>query len=203
MERDEFWALIEEARITADGDAHEQVELLVDRLRRLSPAEIRFFSRQWDLVTHEGHIWDLVGAAYVLDGYVSDDHFDYFRPWLMMHGRDVWEAAVADVENLADAPLRFVNGWPQLEDALYMDVRAYGEATGRGEDAFYEDMTEDDREEHRRLALAPLRGVPLPETDEECARCWPRLWARYAARPERLAFIQRLEEAVNPHQPTW
>jgi hypothetical protein len=31
MERDEFWALIEETRTAAGGDAHVQVELLVGR----------------------------------------------------------------------------------------------------------------------------------------------------------------------------
>jgi hypothetical protein len=196
MDRDEFWALIEESGAAADGDRRAQVELLVGRVSGLPLAEIRSFSRQQDLVAYEGYAWDLVGAAYIIDGYVSIDHFVYFRSWLMTHGRGVWEAATADVENLADVRLRFVDGWAQLEEALYIADRAYEKATGR-EDAFYTDMAADG-DEHRRMALAPLRGVPPPETSEEYARRWPRLWARYASRPQRLAFIRRLERATTP-----
>jgi hypothetical protein len=119
----------------------------------------------------------------------------------MMHGRKVWEAAVADAENLADVPLRFINGIAQLEDALYEDVRAYDEVTGR-ENSFYDDRAEEDMQEYRTWALAPLRGARTPETVGEYAVRWPRLWARYASRPERLELVRRLEEAGQRYQST-
>jgi hypothetical protein len=51
-----------------------------------------------------GSLW---AAAYRINGDCSDDGFDYFRDWLITQGRDMFEAAVADPDALADnSPVR-------------------------------------------------------------------------------------------------
>lgn len=44
----------------------------------------------------------LWAAAYVINGGCSDDGFDYFRGWLILQGRKVFEQVVADPDALAD-----------------------------------------------------------------------------------------------------
>src|ERR1700731_1618466 len=47
------------------------------------------------------YTWDLWGAASVIHGGCSDDGFEYFRRWLVLRGRDVYEDALADPDSLA------------------------------------------------------------------------------------------------------
>ena len=50
----------------------------------------------------EAYHWDLWGAAYLINGGCSDDGFEYFRRWLVLQGRDVFQAAVSNPDTLAE-----------------------------------------------------------------------------------------------------
>jgi Protein of unknown function (DUF4240) len=96
---DEFWNHIRATR-RKDPDAH--VERLVARLAKLSPDEILNFDRWWDLMHGEAYHRKLWAAAYLINGGCSDDGFMDFRSWLILQGRDVFQAAVANPDTLAD-----------------------------------------------------------------------------------------------------
>jgi hypothetical protein len=99
MTCDEFWGHIRATR-RKDPDAH--AERLVARLAKLPAEEIVDFQYWWDRMLSEAYFWDLWGAAYYANGGCSDDGFDYFRNWLVLQGRDTFEAVVADPNRLAD-----------------------------------------------------------------------------------------------------
>ena len=95
MDLDGFWSLIGQAR-TAPGGPSEHASELERLLRKKSPSEIEEFARiQGDLM-RASYRWDLWGAAYVINQGCSDDGFDYFRGWLLVQGKDVWDAALRD-----------------------------------------------------------------------------------------------------------
>jgi hypothetical protein len=52
----------------------------------------------------ESYRTDLWGAAYLINGGCSGDGFEYFRGWLLVQGRAVYERVVADPDALADLP---------------------------------------------------------------------------------------------------
>ena len=54
------------------------------------------------MVKGEAYFWGLWGVAYLVNGGCSDDGFEYFRNWLVLQDRDVFEAAVRHPDSLAD-----------------------------------------------------------------------------------------------------
>jgi len=44
--------------------------------------------------------WRLWAAGYVIAGGMSDDSFHYFRSWILGKGRDVFEVAMKDPDEL-------------------------------------------------------------------------------------------------------
>jgi hypothetical protein len=105
VQTDEFWTIVEAARTgVADTatEADEVADALVELLSGFIPARIVAFELALDEVTSEAYRLDLWAAAYLMNGGCSDDCFDYFRGWLIAQGRDVWDAALADPDSLAD-----------------------------------------------------------------------------------------------------
>jgi Protein of unknown function (DUF4240) len=105
VNRDGFWDLVETARGMVDDtvvDPDGVADALVKALSALPAAEIVRFGVEFDLLQGESYRWDLWGAAYLINGGASDDGFDSFRGWLVAQGREIWEAALADPDSLAD-----------------------------------------------------------------------------------------------------
>ncbi len=128
MTLDEFWEHIKKTK-RKDPDAH--VEKLVKRLSKLPSDEIVDFDHWWGVMAREAYHWNLWGAAYLMNGGCSDDGFTDFRSWLILQGRDTFQAAVTNPDTLADI------ADPDEEEATcecYPGVRAWFAATGREDD---------------------------------------------------------------------
>lgn len=106
MDAEQFWKLIEEARSqVADPGDGDTVALRCADLLAARPREEIVAAQQvlCDLLadSYRNPLW---AAAYILNGGCSDDGFDYFRGWLVVQGREVFERAVRDPDSLADLP---------------------------------------------------------------------------------------------------
>jgi Protein of unknown function (DUF4240) len=136
MDAQQWWELIEAARRQvrdpADGEA------VAARAATLLSARPR-----GEILAAEQVLWGLMAdsyrrplwaAAYLINGGCSDDGFEYFRGWLIVQGREVFERIVADPDALADLPViraKAPSRWPvECEDTLYIASRAYRAATG-------------------------------------------------------------------------
>lgn len=87
-----FWSLIE-----AGGDtALDRAETLADRLADHAAKDIKGFAQIATDKAAEAYRADLWALAYLLMGGCSDDAFTDFRNWLILQGREVFEAALAD-----------------------------------------------------------------------------------------------------------
>jgi hypothetical protein len=105
VDRDGFWELVEAARAEVDdtvADPDGVADSLTKALGELAPEEIAGFGVELERLLAASYRQDLWGAAYLINGGTSDDGFDYFRGWLFAQGREVWEAALADSDSLAD-----------------------------------------------------------------------------------------------------
>ena len=98
----EFWQLVDEVHSSSGGDMTRKCAVLAERLIGLDDAALAAFCHQFDYAMDQAYTWPLWGAAYTIGGGCSDDSFMDFRGTLISHGRDVYEAAVADPESLAD-----------------------------------------------------------------------------------------------------
>lgn len=101
MTRDEFWNLIDTARVATDNDPDAQSEQLEVALRELPDEELISFHEHFYTLYNPTYRADLWGAAYVINGGCSDDGFDYFRAWLIGRGKDAYEAALENPDSLA------------------------------------------------------------------------------------------------------
>jgi hypothetical protein len=156
---------------------------LVAALMTLPPDEIARFDRWFDDRTDALYSHDHWAAAYVINGGASDDGFYYFQCWLVGMGKQVYDAALADPDSLAE-----VLPGVTCEASIYSAARAAWIAQGNGDDyeSAYaaveragrvrqlagEDWDYDDDDEFRRRfpRLAALHGIgqeeDLPEGDD-------------------------------------
>lgn len=173
MDETEFWKIIDSTRDEAEGDPDDQADFVVERLVRLDPDSVLDFARHFESRYYRAYRWDLWGAAWLLLGGASDDAFDYFRYWLIGQGREVFEGALEDPDDLADL----------LED---FDEEVDGEAEALGETA---------EEAYERLTGTPLpdmglatpvepEGRPIDfDDDAAMAERFPKLWERFSFTP--------------------
>lgn len=124
MTQDEFW---DHVGATRRRDPDDHADHLAARLARLPADDILDFGRWWQAAKAAAHTWDLWGAAYLVNGGCSDDGFDEFRNWLILQGRDVFDAAVADPDTLADR----LTGHADVGTDAHPSYDAYCVATGR------------------------------------------------------------------------
>jgi hypothetical protein len=97
MTEDVFWELIDDG--LGKQSIGERLDTLPERLALFKPAAIRKFDqilRQMDNAAYRHDVWAL---AYLLRGGCSDDSFDAFRGWLILQGRKVFEATLANPDD--------------------------------------------------------------------------------------------------------
>jgi hypothetical protein len=87
VNKQEFWAVIEQARADADSSDAEAIAARAAELLAVLPPEQIAAAAQplWDLMadSYRGDLW---AAAYLINGGASDDGFEYFRGWLYYPG---------------------------------------------------------------------------------------------------------------------
>ncbi len=163
MNRDDFWRLIEEAG--SGSHPGEQAQTIQSKLANRSPEEIIDFERHMTDLLSSSYTWNLWGAAYLICGGCSDDGFDYFRGWLIVQGKVVFEKALAEPDSLAESPNLEEN--VQCGAILYVASRAHEIVTG----------TE-----------MPITPINLPdlgngldfEDDVEMGKRYPKLFAKFS-----------------------
>ncbi|WP_055589687.1 DUF4240 domain-containing protein [Peterkaempfera griseoplana] len=169
MYETEFWQLIDDTRDASAGDPDEHADLLVERLAALTPDDVVDFARLFEVRFQRAYRWDVWGAAYLLLGGASDEAFDAFRCWLIGRGREVFEGALHDPDNLAE----LLPGFDEQEDG-------YAEDLGFAADEAYEQLTGQPMPELDVAEPAEPEGRALDFEDHVVmADRFPRLWDRY------------------------
>jgi hypothetical protein len=185
MDDKRFWDIISVACPPPEDPNFEIAwhDNLVNLLKMLPPQDIVRFDRFFDEKTDALYTQDHWGAAYLINGGASDDGFYYWRCWLVGMGKQVYEAALANPDTLADVvtPLYDYeaeiygvarNAWEQLGLA-YEDFDKASEALG---DRVHPGLTGDDWNF---------------DDNEEIQRRFPRLAAMYLDDD----FVDDLDEA--------
>jgi hypothetical protein len=169
-----FWDIIDTA-CPADGDEEEWYDGLIQTVAKLAPEDILAFDWRFDALTSAAYTVDLWGAAYLINGGASDDGFYYFRCWLVCKGKQVYEAALANPDSLADV----VQADQEYEAEIYSAPGyAWLEATGRAIEDFWAE-----RDKLPRNPRQELQGEDWNfDDDEEVRRRFPRLARMYLDR---------------------
>jgi hypothetical protein len=122
MEAKDFWTIIDKVK-----DSEEPEEDIKIQLDELNPEEVVSYQEHFDIFFENAYRWDLWGAAYIIEGGCSDDGFTDFRYGLISQGKDVYEAALINPDNLAE--FDFEN---ELSNELfgYSALEVYEQKTG-------------------------------------------------------------------------
>jgi hypothetical protein len=167
MDQELFWDIIDKACRSDPRTVDKWDRRLQTALEKLEQAEIIAWNHIFDRLAARAYTVDLWGAAYLINGGASDDGFYYFRCWLIGMGRDVYEAAVANPDSLADAVVSGIDAEAEIYAAAH---QAWMVVTGRPDTDPYP----------ARKERAELRGQDLNfDDDEEVRRRLPRLAALY------------------------
>ena len=167
MDEARFWKIIAKACPSNPRNAEEWDERLQAELEKLGPDEIIEWNHTFDRLAARAYTVDLWGAAYLINGGASDDGFYYFRCWLIGMSREVYEAAVANPDSLADAVLQGIDAEAEIYAAAH---QAWMAVTGRPDTDPYP----------ARKERAELRGEDWNfDDDAEVRRRLPRLASMY------------------------
>lgn len=193
VNKDTFWALIQEARRLWGQDLDGSAQWLESQLLIIGPEQARNFDsivHGYLSLSYKYGLW--TAASIMLDG-CSDDGFMDFRGWLIAQGRAAYLAALKDPDSLADVPL---DGRAYFASLAYIGDSAYEKLTGKHtyneiDQAAYEGLK-------RELAqdIVYGEGINYPYKWSETADYLPRLCAKYLT-PEALAFRAQY------HDDTW
>ncbi|TGE27375.1 DUF4240 domain-containing protein [Hymenobacter metallicola] len=175
MTNSEFWQLINASKNTTH-DQTAQADFLSEQLATWEPNQIIEFECRLREHLLEADDYKIMAALKILDGYVSDDSYLYFRAWLVGQGEAVFRNALRDADSLAQIAQE---PYQEFENLLYVATEAFGRRTGR--------PAEDDTFPR---AVAAARGLDYDlgsETkgedwrEEQLPKLLPRLWKKFSA----------------------
>ena len=98
MSENQFWSLIDQARAGSSVSAEpERLGVILDQL---GDDEVLDFGHMFYEKVCDLNRWRLWAAGYVIAGGMSDDSFHYFRSWIVGKGRNAFEVAMKDPNEL-------------------------------------------------------------------------------------------------------
>ncbi len=169
LPEDRFWALIANHQ-PIEGGCQDAMETLSLELSKLPDSDILGFECTFRELVMRLYRYDVLGAATLTLGWVSDDGFLYYRCGVIAAGRAVYEATIANPDNLADYP-----DIEECEDLLYVADDAW--AVRHGKDSDDRPRFQADRRFSYDLPDGDLMGEDWGEDD--LPKILPRLWARH------------------------
>lgn len=176
MNEDQFWAIVQKAVDEAGDDEDEYLEVVMHELSKLSLKEMVGFRLRTDKLLYDSYTSEMWCAGYLMNGGCSDDGFEYFRLWVISRGRTVYEAALANPDNLIDyiaedAEVDFF----EFELFWYAAIDAFEEAT----EADLYDYIDDDNFTTREGNYPNFEFNWDEEDPESMKKLCPRLFERF------------------------
>lgn len=173
MNQDDFWFLID-SDINLGYD--RRLAKLVSGLSKKSESEIHGFEQELRRMLFKANDYGILAAAKIIDGYVSDDSFLYFRCWLIGKGKKIFFETLANPDVL-EAYIKDDEA-TEFEDLLYV-------ATTAAEKKFGGDEFEDPRDVAVEAGL-DYEADPEPRgndwTEDELPLLYPKLWAKFKSK---------------------
>ncbi|WP_437922387.1 DUF4240 domain-containing protein [Sphingobacterium sp. LRF_L2] len=170
MTEELFWKIIEETKSSTQDEHADQI---VAQLTQLSIDDINNFEKELRKRIAEADDYRVMALAKIIDGYVSDDSYLYFRCWLIGKGKAIFYKILANPDDLIDYVIP--SELPDFESLLYVATTAVEEISD-----------EEDFEDPRDIAVEDgldydsdgnTKGEDWNE--EDLPKLYPKLWAAF------------------------
>jgi len=173
MNENEFWRLIDETRLEAEGRIQAQVDALVRKLSAMSVEDIFSYEHHFCHYLFEAYDERLWAAGYLVNE-LSDDGFLDFRAWLVSRGRDAFIQCLADPEELVTVAMP--GDRVAAEEMNYVTSKAYALRTGKED--FVSLFAPPPHPEIKNASLVWRTPEGYADTNR-LREIYPRLWARF------------------------
>lgn len=195
INKESFWDLIHEAKNACGQDMDAMLAYLKDRLVSMGPTQAQNFHdiiHAYEDLADKFGLWD---AAGIMKEYgCSDDGFIDFRAWLIAQGREVYFAALADPDSLADV---VPYGDCCFEQLSYVGDYAYEQLTGKS--AY--DQTDWSAYEALLMKLEQdivyKDGIEFPREGADLKKYLPRLCAKHPEWDGQTRWNLQLKEILD------
>ena len=195
INKESFWDLIHEAKNVCGQDMDAMLAYLKDRLVSMGPTQAQNFHdiiHVYEDLADKFGLWD---AAGIMKEYgCSDDGFIDFRAWLIAQGREVYFAALADPDSLADV---VPYGDCCFEQLSYVGDYAYEQLTGKS--AY--DQTDWSAYEALLMKLEQdivyKDGIEFPREGADLKKYLPRLCAKHPEWDGQTRWNLQLKEILD------
>ncbi|RPD49687.1 DUF4240 domain-containing protein [Hymenobacter sediminis] len=176
MDKTAFWQIVESAKVEARGNQQVQEQALISSLEKLDLEQIIEFECFLREYLIEADHYNIIAAQKIIDGYVSDDPYLYFRCWLIGQGEAIFSDALRNPDSLASI---IEDPYQDFEPLLYVATIAFEKRTGRKEE-----------DETFPRAIASERGLDYDSrcetkgedwTENQLPKMLPKLWKKFGA----------------------
>lgn len=177
MTKDGFWTLIAEAKRNCGQDMDSSVQWLKEQLIPLGSQQAQDFHdifHGYQELANQYGLWS--AASIMCENGCSDDGFIDFRAWLIAQGKEVYLAALADPDSLADAE---IYGGCQFEELTYVGNIALEAMTGQSAYDAADSSTHDALTAMLRQDISYGAGIGRPYEWDEIEAYLPRLCEKY------------------------
>lgn len=167
-----FWEIIEQSKEESRDFSH-QINLLINMLSLLEESKIIEFEYRFKEALSKSARYTILAAAKIINDYVSDDSFLYFRCRLIAEGKELFHKAIENPEVIAKSNIQELEfgGEEMLYITDHAFIMKFGEDTEMElpRDKAFDYLNYDDGIE--------IEGENWKE--EELPSKYPELWKRY------------------------
>lgn len=132
MDEPSFWKMIEATSVRSSIDTDQLASILEQQLSKMSRTEVIDFEIILREKIFEADHFNVMVAQKIIDGYVSDDSYLYFRCWLISLGKEAFYGTIKSTDYLAGIINKDIT--PEFENLLYITTSAFSKITNKEED---------------------------------------------------------------------
>lgn len=137
MKDDQFWSIIEQS-LNSTNDLEEHATKLTELLSKLKSNDIIGFHLLEQKLRFDTYTPEMWCAGYIMNGGCSDDGFEYFRCWVIAHGKEVYYSSLKNPDWLASIYSKEIDYY-DFEDLMYVASNAFEKKTGKDIEDFVDD----------------------------------------------------------------
>jgi hypothetical protein len=124
-----FWNIVD-LSLKNSKNQDEQESYLVKEIEKLTPKEMIGFRLRTDKLLYDTYNSEMWCAGYIMNGGCSDDGFEYFRNWIISRGKETYNNAKENPDNLIS---EYIEGedYYDFESFWYVALTAFNNKTGK------------------------------------------------------------------------
>jgi hypothetical protein len=176
MDKQEFWKIINFSFDKAQHDKTLQEKIILEKLSNYTADEIVEFEIIFRQLVIEADDFKVMAAEKIIEGWVTDDQYLYFRCWLIGQGEKTFTETLKNPDYLADLVDKQTSS--DFEELMYVATTAFEQKTGKKEedDSFPRSIAIKKGLDYD-FGAPPTKGIDW--TTEQLPKLYPKLWTKF------------------------